>query len=474
MIPIAQGRHGEVFAISLRPQRSPTPGPAISLIPSDGWVDEINGSVLNEDEALAGQHSVRLDSLILKEDWRAVKVVCAPKTGRSAYSTPHDVVKEVELLRRINHSGIIRLLHYKYDEDLLEHRLTFPLYATTLSRLLQDSAFPLHPDKQYSRSSIHDNVVYPQIICSLLSAVDYLHKKDPPIAHRDINPSNLLIDWDGTLKLGDFGTAWSLEKGRTGHGSRDDLPWKEDPEDMCCDVGTGPYRAPELLFSPRSYNALAIDLWAAGCTIAQLFTPYRSISSTLTTSDTGSESSLSSEEDYDPLEDEGFRPHRDVSYRAGSECVTSHLAASDGPGASIPSTDGTRKPLFDASFGSLGLAACIFKILGTPTSTSWPSFETLPDAGKIEFPFSPPTDLAEHLPGLHGTGTHAYAIKQIIAGLLVLEPSKRISAGEAIEMARQSGWADMPSDNDGEASREAREAMRRWIDPYKRRYEHVG
>jgi serine/threonine protein kinase len=33
-----------------------------------------------------------------------------------------------------------------------------------------------------------------------------------------------------------------------------------------------PYRAPELIFSPKDYGA-EVDIWSFGCVVAELFTP---------------------------------------------------------------------------------------------------------------------------------------------------------------------------------------------------------
>jgi cyclin-dependent kinase 7 len=70
-------------------------------------------------------------------------------------------------------------------------------------------------------------------------------------------PSNLLLAADGTLKLADLGMsrAWGLEG-----------------ELLSPQVVTRQYRAPELLFGAPLYDAAAVDIWAAGCVVAELCT----------------------------------------------------------------------------------------------------------------------------------------------------------------------------------------------------------
>ncbi len=42
----------------------------------------------------------------------------------------------------------------------------------------------------------------------------YLHEQDPEIIHRDFTPENLMLNFDGRLKLIDFGVAHQI-KSRT-------------------------------------------------------------------------------------------------------------------------------------------------------------------------------------------------------------------------------------------------------------------
>ena len=72
--------------------------------------------------------------------------------------------------------------------------------------------------------------------------------------HRDIKPGNILMDKDGTVKIGDLG----LERE---HGS----PSRE----LSANVVTRQYRPPELLFGARVYGP-AIDMWSIGVTFAEI------------------------------------------------------------------------------------------------------------------------------------------------------------------------------------------------------------
>lgn len=67
----------------------------------------------------------------------------------------------------------------------------------------------------------------------------------------------------------------------------------------------------------------------------------------------------------------------------------------------------------------------IFRILGTPNESSWPGVTEMPDY-KPTFPKWQPKSLETHLPHLSPDG------KNLIAAMLVLNPTKRVSAFEAL------------------------------------------
>lgn len=87
----------------------------------------------------------------------------------------------------------------------------------------------------------------------LLSGLEHCHSRH--VLHRDIKGSNLLIDSGGVLKIADFGLASLFD------------PNHKQP--MTSRVVTLWYRPPELLLGATDYG-VGVDLWSAGCILAEL------------------------------------------------------------------------------------------------------------------------------------------------------------------------------------------------------------
>lgn len=79
----------------------------------------------------------------------------------------------------------------------------------------------------------------------LISGIEYLHKSG--VCHRDLKPENLLLDYDNTLKIVDFGLSNMYEN-------------QETLKTAC---GSPCYAAPEMIAGKR-YHGLQTDIWSSG------------------------------------------------------------------------------------------------------------------------------------------------------------------------------------------------------------------
>jgi len=96
----------------------------------------------------------------------------------------------------------------------------------------------------------------------ILNAVAYCHERG--YMHRDLKPANVLVDDRNTLKLADFGLASAIKKHPDKEG-QEIANYGRYTNNVC----TLWYRAPELLYGSRAYDA-RIDVWSVGCIFGEL------------------------------------------------------------------------------------------------------------------------------------------------------------------------------------------------------------
>ncbi|GAA5901456.1 uncharacterized protein JCM6883_000217 [Sporobolomyces salmoneus] len=302
---------------------------------------------------------------------------------------PRNGRREARLLAKSIYPTIVPLLNAYLDPPTPSSpnskiSLFMPHYPYTLRALLDQPSFVPNLDDEDDEMFTH---FAHSIANDLHSATSHIHSLG--IYHRDINPSNVLISEEGKVVLGDFGIA--VEKG------------DEKKGEQHFEVGTGPYRAPELVFASKSYDERAIDLWALGTTIAEMFRPFDSkIFDSLSPSD--SDDNDEDSDDYDEKEGEDSpKPKRlRKVYREGEEP--------------------RRKSLFESGSSDFVLAASIFRVLGTPTLETWPEAKDLPNFGRFQFVNHAPNSLRLYLPHL---GPDDDGLLEIIESLLVISAGGR-------------------------------------------------
>lgn len=187
--------------------------------------------------------------------WRATdkrtKDVVALKKIFDAFQNATDAqrtFREVMFLQEMKgHEHIVSLLNFlKADNDrdiylVFEHMET-DLHAAIRANILQD----VH--KQY-------------IMWQTLKALKFMHSAN--LLHRDMKPSNLLLNSDCLMKVADFGLARSMrEPGET-------LEDNDEPHCFTDYIATRWYRAPEILLGSNNYSE-AVDMWGAGCILGEI------------------------------------------------------------------------------------------------------------------------------------------------------------------------------------------------------------
>ncbi|OIW12468.1 hypothetical protein TanjilG_04217 [Lupinus angustifolius] len=152
------------------------------------------------------------------------------------------MAREITILRRLDHPNIMKL------EGIITSRLSNSIYLV-FEYMEHDLAGLV------SRSDI--TFTDSQIKCymrQLLSGIEHCHVRG--IMHRDIKVSNILVNNEGVLKIGDFGLANTIS------------PNNKHP--LTSRVVTLWYRPPELLMGSTSYG-VSVDLWSVGCVFAELY-----------------------------------------------------------------------------------------------------------------------------------------------------------------------------------------------------------
>ncbi|VTO86687.1 unnamed protein product [Fusarium graminearum] len=155
---------------------------------------------------------------------------------------PHNPQREAKILKTLR-SPCIPLLETFRDQEQ-RFVLVFPFMPYTLADVLAQGPLPLDSVRSIFRD--------------ILQGLKDIHTQG--IIHRDIKPSAILLSSPtGPAYLSDFGTAWHPE-----------LSIHSEPaDDKILDIGTGPYRAIDVLFGHKSYGP-EVDMWGLGIMLSEV------------------------------------------------------------------------------------------------------------------------------------------------------------------------------------------------------------
>ena len=166
-----------------------------------------------------------------------------------------NILKQLSILSFLNHPKVIKLIDILIPEDKEDFQdiyLIEEFMPTTLEKLIMYDKYNNEKD-------------YPWIIYQILKGLNYLHSSK--IMHRDLRPSNILLNEEGDIKICGFKNATSFDDYEN--------TFRGEINDFTSEKGILTYTAPEILASKKknksNYNE-KIDLWGVGCIMAELYT----------------------------------------------------------------------------------------------------------------------------------------------------------------------------------------------------------
>ncbi|XP_022652571.1 glycogen synthase kinase-3-like [Varroa jacobsoni] len=180
---------------------------------------------------------VKVESPDSVEEILAMKLVKSRKRAK---------MREINMMKLMNHPNLVKLRYF----------CTVGMCQMRTRQLIFMEWMPESLHVLVSRHKKQQVPIAPVLIrCftwQVCRGLAFMHHRG--IAHRDLKPLNMLVDFSkGLLKVCDFGSAKLLTDG---------VP---NTAYICSRW----YRAPELLYGNKRYNC-AIDIWSIGCCLGEM------------------------------------------------------------------------------------------------------------------------------------------------------------------------------------------------------------
>ena len=164
-----------------------------------------------------------------------------------ALKIPHRTSSQVDKMlqesvlqtRLLDHPHIVKLLTVDIIDNILIMVMEY-IEGTDLEKILdKSSSLPIKTALKYFKQ--------------ILSALAFAHQKS--VIHRDIRPSNILINLDDDVKIADFGTSTLLQ----------------EKQFATTKIGSPPYMAPEQF---EGKAVFASDIYSAGSLFYEMVTGF--------------------------------------------------------------------------------------------------------------------------------------------------------------------------------------------------------
>ena len=153
-------------------------------------------------------------------------------------------LRELYIMKKLNHNNVINLLDFNLDRKDREFCILMDYFQTDLGKFFYENR---------ENPNVMNEKFLKNISFQILSGLNYLHENN--IIHRDIKLENILYDSKNNIaKIADFGLSRQFDY---------------DLSAQYTDVGTYPYKPPELLLGLTHYLT-PFDIWSTGCVLIEI------------------------------------------------------------------------------------------------------------------------------------------------------------------------------------------------------------
>jgi len=184
----------------------------------------------------------KIKNIITNEEY-AVKIY--EKEKLNSNSKKSCVTKEIQILKRLNHKNIAKLIEVISNEKQI-------LVIQELVEGISLREYYNNEIRHQKGISIHKENIFRTIFKQIFEAMDYVHKQG--MAHRDIKLENILIKKNYEIKIIDFGFGMYNPENKL--------------QKFFC--GTPNYMAPEIA-EKKPYNGQLADMWSLGILVYKIF-----------------------------------------------------------------------------------------------------------------------------------------------------------------------------------------------------------
>ena len=162
---------------------------------------------------------------------------------------------EAEAAANLDHPGIVPI--YEIGEFEGQHYFSMKLIeGGSLATLISRGEFRVKGPKGQGKADIHNgNALIAKLVAAVAHTVHYAHQRG--VLHRDLKPTNILIDAQGQPHLTDFGLAKVIQRGSS-------------LTHTAAVLGTPGYMAPEQAAGQPEEVTVASDVYGLGAILYEL------------------------------------------------------------------------------------------------------------------------------------------------------------------------------------------------------------